>query len=119
MPVSEMNDAGWTRFVDRLAAERRLPGNERPVRALAEEFVQRALALLFPQFAGVDAECDVDVRADAQRVQRVLTKAIGPLVADADGVVEAFLARLPAQHAMLLQDARAIHAARPGGGEPR
>lgn len=107
MHVTEMKD--WSSFVDRLAAERRLPGNERPVRALAEEFAQRALALLFPQFAGVDSDCNIDIRADAQRVQRVLTKAIEPGVPNAAAVVEVFLERLPAQHALLLQDARAIH----------
>ena len=103
-----MKDPDWTSFVDRLAAERRLPGNERPVRALAEEFVQRALALLFPQFVGVDAECNVDVRADAESVKKVLAKAIGRLITDPHGVVDIFLSRLPAQHALLLQDANAI-----------
>ena len=109
MHVLEMNDTDWSSFVDRLAADRRLPGNARPVRALAEEFLKRALALLFPQFVGVDADCNVDVRADALRARKVLTRAIGPLVADANGVVEEFLSRLPTQHALLLQDAKAIH----------
>ena len=108
MHFSGMKDTEWSGFVDRLAAERRLPGNERPVRALAEEFMQRALALLFPQFAGVDADCNVDVPADAERARKVLTKAIEKLVPDAEGIVETFLARLPAQHALLLQDAQAI-----------
>ena len=109
MSVSQLKDLDWSSFVDRLAAERRLPGNERPVRALAEEFVQRALALLFPQFVGVDADCNVDVRADAERVKKVLTRAVGPLITDPHGTVDIFLSRLPALHALLLQDAKAIH----------
>lgn len=103
-----MTDTDWSTFVDRLAADRRLPGNSRPIRALAEEFVQRALALLFPQFEGVGADCNVDVRADAERVKKVLKSAIGSLVTDPHGVVDIFLSKLPETHALLLQDAKAI-----------
>lgn len=108
-----MTDSRWSAFVDRLAAERRVSGTERPIRALAEEFIQRALALLFPQFSGVDAECGLNVRADAVRVEQVLTMAIGPLVPDAARIVRAFLERLPAVHDLLRTDAQAIHAGDP------
>lgn len=108
-----MNDSHWSEFVDRLAAERRVSGSGRPIRALAEEFIRRALALLFPQFAGVDAECGLDVRADALRVEQVLGLAIGPLVPDAPGVVAAFLERMPDVRALLMTDAQAIHAGDP------
>lgn len=98
----------WTGFVSSLAAERRVEGSERPVRALAEEFVRRALALMFPQFAGVDANCGLDVRADASRVEQVLRLAIGPLVNDAAQVAEQFLERMGRIREMLMLDADII-----------
>ncbi|MEQ1691913.1 MAG: serine O-acetyltransferase [Gemmatimonas sp.] len=108
-----MTDSQWLAFVDRLAAERRVFGSGRPVRALAEEFIRRALALLFPQFAGVDEDGGLDVRTDAERVEQVLGMAIESLVPDAPTVVRAFLERLPAVHELLLTDAQAIHAGDP------
>lgn len=108
-----MTDSQWLAFVDRLAAERRVFGSGRPVRALAEEFIRRALALLFPQFAGVDEDCGLDVRTDAERVEQVLGMAIESLVPDGPRVVRAFLERLPAVHELLLTDAQAIHAGDP------
>lgn len=124
MPVDDQNaDVGashhasapdtWPAFVDRLAAERQLTGSPRPVRALGEEFVRRALALLFPHFAGVDADCGVDVRVDARQVEQSLRAALRTLVPDVEPVVERFLGRLAAQHALLVRDADAIHAADP------
>lgn len=104
-----MNVSLWLEFVDRLALERRGAGDQRPIRALAEEFIRRALSLLFPQFAGVDAEGGLDVRADAQRVEHALVLTIGPLVPDASQAVIAFLERLPAVQALLLKDAQALH----------
>lgn len=104
-----MNASLWLEFVDRLALERRGAGDQRPIRALAEEFIRRALSLLFPQFAGVDAEGGLDVRADAQRVEHALALTIGPLVPDASQAVTAFLERLPAVQALLLKDAQALH----------
>ncbi len=108
-----MTETDWPAFVDRLAAERRVSGTERPIRALTEDFIRRALALLFPQFAGVDADGGLDVRADARRVEQVIGLAIYPLVADAPRVVAEFLARVPDVQAMLLLDAQAIHAGDP------
>lgn len=113
MSSTEPDRPQWTGFVNSLAAERRVEGAERPVRALAEEFLRRTLALMFPQFAGVDADCGLDVRADAERVERVLTLAIGPLVVDSERVVVAFLERLSAIQELLLLDAAAIHAGDP------
>jgi serine O-acetyltransferase len=105
--------AAWSAFVDRLAAERQDVGTSRPVRALGEEFVRRALALLFPHFAGVDATCGRDVRVDAQRVEQALRQALGTLVPNGEQVVSTFLSRMPVQHALLVRDAEAIHAADP------
>jgi serine O-acetyltransferase len=103
----------WPDFVEQLAAESLVGGSTRPVRALAEDFVRRALALLFPQFAGVDAECGIDVHADARRVETALTGALSAVVPDAARVVASFLARLPALRQSLLLDAEAIHTGDP------
>jgi len=110
--------ADWPRFVEQLAAARQSAAPDgapppRPLRALAEEFIQRMLALLFPHFAGVDDACGVDVRADAARIEAVLREAIGPLVPDPDVVTSAFFAAVPTLHAMLLRDAEAIHSGDP------
>lgn len=107
------DNADWSRFLDRLEGERRTATAQRPVRALAEEFVQRMLALLFPRFAGVDAACGVDVRSDAQQAEAVLRHTIEGLVPDAPGVVAAFFASVPAIYEALVQDASAIHAGDP------
>jgi len=103
----------WLRFVERLESDRQSATAQRPLRALAEEFVRRTLALLFPHFAGVDASCGLDVRADAARVETVLLETISPLVADAPAVSAAFLSSVPTLYALLRKDAEAIHAADP------
>jgi serine O-acetyltransferase len=113
MLSNDTSIARWGEFINRLESDRRVFGTDRPVRALSEEFIQRTLALLFPHFAGVDAECGIDVRADARRVEQVLTMAIGKLVPDVDAVVHTFLERLPDQHALLEADADAIHSGDP------
>ncbi len=99
----------WSSFVERLGVERRGITPARPVRALAEEFVRRLLALMFPQFSGVDASCGVDVRDDARRVEAVLIEAMGTLVAEPHTVARAFLDTVPRLHALLLTDAESIH----------
>jgi len=118
MHTDDRSPREWPAFVDHLAASRRISGAERPLRALAEEFIRRALALMFPHFAGVDTGRDdrragQDVHADARRVEDVLALAIGSLVPDSAQVVAAFLERLPAQHARLLADAEAIYSGDP------
>jgi serine O-acetyltransferase len=105
--------ADWSRFLDRLEGERRTATAQRPVRALAEEFVQRMLALLFPHFAGVDAACGLDVHVDAQRAEAVLRRTIEGLVPDAAAVVAAFFDKVPDIYDALVQDASAIHSGDP------
>lgn len=109
MTADQTNTARWTAFVDQLATERPTGPKGQPVRAMSEEFVRRALALLFPQFAGYDEQCGVDVRADARCVERVLVAALGAVTDNVEQIVPPFLATLPATQAMLLQDANAIH----------
>lgn len=111
--VNDVAPLGWMAFVDRLAVERRLDRSSRPVRALGEEFVRRSLALLFPQFAGVDAACGEDVRADAQCVESTLRQALASLVSDVEPIVQTFLDRLPTIQELLVRDAQAIHAGDP------
>ena len=113
MTSADVETSEWARFIERLTAERKVFGTERPVRALTEEFIRRALALLFPHFAGVDADCGLNVRADAARVEQGLVMTLGTIVSDPSRVAAAFLERLPALQAMLTLDAQAIHAGDP------
>jgi serine O-acetyltransferase len=107
------DNADWSRFLERLEGERRTATAQRPVRALAEEFVQRMLALLFPHFAGVDAACGLDVRRDAAQAEAVLRRTLDGLVPDAERVVANFLASVPSIYEALVQDASAIHSGDP------
>lgn len=107
------DNADWSRFLERLEGERRTATAQRPVRALAEEFVQRMLALLFPHFAGVDAACGLDVRRDAAQAEAVLRRTLDGLVPDAARVVASFLASVPSIYEALVQDASAIHSGDP------
>jgi serine O-acetyltransferase len=109
MTADQANRLSWPDFLDQLASERPTGDKGQPVRAQSEEFVRRALALLFPQFAGYDEQCGVDVRADARCVERVLAAALAAVTDHVDQIVQPFLATLPATQAMLLEDARAIH----------
>lgn len=100
--------SAWQAFLDARKAERRACDAPRPLRALAEEFAFRALALMFPQFAhparlGADGVDD-----EAAHLEALLRAAITPLVPDVEHVVQTLLARLPQVHALLVSDAHAI-----------
>lgn len=103
----------WTRFLDQLAEERRIAGPVRPVRALAEDFALRALALLFPQFVSSRTHTPIDLAGSAAQLRAALLETIEPLVAEPKTVVDAFFDALPAIHAMLVKDVSAIHACDP------
>jgi serine O-acetyltransferase len=98
----------WPSLLRALDAERQDCAAPRPVRAMAEEFAQRALALLFPQFVHPARSGERGAAAEAEQLERLLREAIGPLVPSVDAVVPAFLASLPAVHRALLVDADAI-----------
>jgi serine O-acetyltransferase len=98
----------WPALLDALAAERAHHAAPRPVRAFADEFARASLSLLFPQFAHPARPGASGVAAEAVHLDALLRTAIGPLVADLDGIVAAFFSALPAVHAALLQDAEAI-----------
>ncbi len=110
----------WSTFLEQLRAERTAGNAPRPLRALADEFAGRVLALLFPQFAhplrlgvaGVD-EGAAQVDEDAAQVEALLRAAITPMVDDIEPVVATFLNQLPAVRDSLLRDAEAILAGDP------
>lgn len=110
----------WSTFLEQLRAERTAGNAPRPLRALADEFAGRVLALLFPQFAhplrlgvaGVD-EGAAHVDEDAAHVEALLRAAITPMVDDIEPVVATFLNQLPAVRDSLLRDAEAILAGDP------
>lgn len=103
----------WPAFLEVLANERRDAGPVRPVRALAEDFALRAIALLFPQFVSSRTHAVDDVADAARELRSVLLDVIGPLVPVPHTVVDAFFDALPAIHASLIKDVSAIHACDP------
>jgi serine O-acetyltransferase len=105
--------ARWSAFLDDLRDARRSVGASRPLRALADEFAGRVLALLFTQFAPPSSQGVNDVDAEAALLEALLRAAITPLVRDADEVVRTFLDTLPQVRAALLLDAQAILAGDP------
>lgn len=98
----------WSTFLEELRAERRACDAPRPLRALAEEFAGRVLALLFPQFAHPSRLGAAGVDEEAAHVEALLRSAITPMVSDVERVVATFLDRLPDVRASLQLDAVAI-----------
>jgi serine O-acetyltransferase len=107
---------GWAGFLQARKAERMSCDAPRPLRAMAEEFAHRALALMFPQFAHPSRLGAEGVDNDAAHFQTLLRAAITPLVPDADGVVAAFLERMSVVHDALVLDANAITSGDPAAG---
>ena len=108
-----MPDASWTTFLAARKAERQACDAPRPLRALAEEFALRALALMFPQFAHPARMGAGGVDDEARHLEALLRAAIGPLVAGPDEVVQTFLSRMNSVHEALVLDANAIMAGDP------
>ena len=98
----------WLTFLEELRAERRAGDAPRPMRALAEEFAGRVLALLFPQFAHPSRSGVAGVDEEAAHVEALLRAAITPMMRDIDSVVATFLDQLPNVRASLQRDAQAI-----------
>ena len=103
----------WSMFLEQLRAERRAANAPRPLRALADEFAGRVLALLFPQFAHPSQLDVAGVDEEAAQVEALLRAAITPMVHDIEPVVATFLNQLPNVRASLLRDAEAILAGDP------
>ena len=103
----------WSSFLEQLRAERRASDAPRPLRALAEEFAGRVLALLFPQFAHPSRLGVAGVDEEAAQIDALLRAAITPMVHDVEPVVATFLNQLPNVRASLLLDAEAILAGDP------
>ncbi len=108
-----MPDASWTTFLAARKAERQACDAPRPLRALAEEFAFRALALMFPQFAHPARMGAEGVDDEALHLEALLRAAIAPLVVDPDHVVRTFLSRMNTVHDALVLDANAIMAGDP------
>lgn len=106
----------WAEFLAARRAERRACDAPRPLRAYAEEFGYRALALLFPQFAHPSRLGADGVDEEATRLETLLRTAIAPLVPDVDAVLRAFFDAIPAVHAALVRDAEAITSGDPAAG---
>ena len=103
----------WSSFLEQLRAERLASDAPRPLRALAEEFAGRVLALLFPQFAHPLRLGVAGVDEEAAQIDALLRAAITPMVHDVEPVVATFLNQLPNVRASLLLDAEAILAGDP------
>ncbi len=103
----------WSMFLDELRNERRAGDSPRPLRALAEEFARRTLALLFAQFAHPTRLGPSGVDEEAVHLEALLRSAITPTVSDVDATVRTFLDALPQVRAALLLDAHAILAGDP------
>ena len=103
----------WSSFLEQLRAERLASDAPRPLRALAEEFAGRVLALLFPQFAHPLRLGVAGVDEEAAQIDALLRAAITPMVHDVESVVATFLDQLPGVRAALLLDAEAILAGDP------
>jgi len=103
----------WSSFLEQLRAERLASDAPRPLRALAEEFAGRVLALLFPQFAHPSRLGVAGVDEEAAQIDALLRAAITPMVHDVEPVVATFLNQLPNVRASLLLDAEAILAGDP------
>ncbi len=108
-----MHESSWATFLTARKAERQACDAPRPLRALAEEFAFRALALMFPQFAHPARMGAEGVDDEAVHLEALLRAAIGPLVAEPDQVVRTFLSRMNTVHAALVLDANAIMAGDP------
>ena len=100
-------------FLEQLRAERRASDAPRPLRALAEEFAGRVLALLLPQFAHPSRLGVAGVDDEAAQIDALLRAAITPMVHDVESAVATFLDQLPGVRAALLLDAEAILAGDP------
>jgi len=98
----------WLTFLEELRVERRAGDAPRPMRALAEEFAGRVLALLFPHFAHPSRLGVADVNEEAAQVEALLRAAITPMVHNVDSAVATFLDQLPNVRASLQLDAAAI-----------
>ncbi|WP_396202355.1 serine O-acetyltransferase [Gemmatimonas sp.] len=103
----------WSMFLEELRTERRAGDAPRPLRALAEEFAGRVLALLFPQFAHLSRLGVAGVDEEAVQVEALLRAAITPMVRDVEQVIATFLDQLPAVRASLQLDAEAIRSGDP------
>lgn len=109
VPNGELSTAAWQEYVHRLAATRPIQQIVPALRAQAQRFVVRSLALMFVQFEEV-RNTELSVRDEAAQFE-TLTRHILSLVLPAERVNEVtsgFLNQLQRLHDMLEDDAMAI-----------
>jgi serine O-acetyltransferase len=116
-PATRAADDAREKFITALAAARQAYALPPKLRAVAAEFGQGVLALLFPHFAG-EARCELhDLGAEYERLETLLREALRPLTPSgaraADRVAEEFFAGLPQVRAALIEDAEATYAGDP------
>ncbi|MCU0636331.1 MAG: hypothetical protein MUE41_15800, partial [Gemmatimonadaceae bacterium] len=98
-------------FLDQLCAARRAHPVPLPLRALADDLVARALALLFPHFSPGHGALARDVTEEAAALEGALGTAVAGVLGDparAESIVTAWMAALPSVREALLRDAAAI-----------
>jgi serine O-acetyltransferase len=109
-----MFDAALQRFVDDVCASRQMYSLPSQAGRVALEFVESALALLFPHFAG-SRSCSRRGVSDElatleSELQQFLEGSVGGV---AGAITEAFIASLGGIRAALIEDAEATHDADP------
>ena len=105
----------WQQYVAHLSADPETMRPVLPLRALAEDFTLRALALLFPQFAREKDAGQRDLLREARQFEQLLEHAL-TIVVPADRVRDiqmAFLDSMSNVHYLLVDDATAILAGDP------
>jgi serine O-acetyltransferase len=119
-PHAECAAAGYVRrmalatdsaFLDTLCEARRTHTVPLPVRAVADDIITRALALLFPHFSPGHGALARDLHAEAAALEDALRAAVLGMVDDAlraDAIVREWMAALPITRDALLRDAAAI-----------
>jgi serine O-acetyltransferase len=111
-PLAGDESLGPDAFLAQLARERAAYALPPRLNALAEAVAHRALELLFPQFAAETDHHEGGVRGDARALRELLAQALegrtAPGARSTADVVDRFFASLPAVHAALVDDARAI-----------
>ncbi len=102
-------NAVWLEFVKMKSREGQERTQARSLRRAAAETAQHTVGFLFPQLSPVRLSTSDDVDAEARFLEQLLVDVVGMTGhEDAVGTVRAFLDRLSAVHAALVQDARSI-----------
>lgn len=106
-------------FLQQLERERQAYALPARLHAIAEDFVHRALELLFPHFAAEIGHGAGSVASELDELRDVLSQALrmpGACCKHPDAVIEEFVGALPGVHDALVLDAEAICDSDPAAG---